>query len=133
MVTVCGCEQSRPIAALPEDTIGFFDHGNAGPIEVTRRQHNAVLLGNYFEPIVQSADHDRADRGQACGIAACGSPSFETALDRLSYGDGLGQRKTDRRVYVYASKSGLLDRLDARGCSGNLYLDVRCQPMEVQS
>ena len=62
VVAVRRGEQPGPIAALAIDRIGTLERRDARPIGDARRQADAIAFGDRLEPVVEAADHDRADR-----------------------------------------------------------------------
>ena len=120
-------EQAQPVAAFAEDAVGLLEDGHAGPFEPAGVDRDPALFEDHLQPVVQPADHDRADRAHRCDLLALDFTAAQTALHRLGDGDALRQRETDRCVDADAAIRGLFDRRDPGSRGWNLHDHVLCQ------
>ena len=123
-VAECGAQHPGVESALDEDLVGALDRGNAGPLQVSGVDKEAVALGHDFEPVVKATGHNCHYRSHFVNGLAFGYTTLQPSLDGLSrfhclrYGEG--HRHVDRNATV----GGLLDRLYAHRGAGDLDDDV---------
>ena len=130
-VAVRGGQQPGPVAALLVDPVGPLERGDARPVGGVGVQGDVVLLDEDLHPVVEPADHQRADRAEPAGVDPGGLGAPEAALHGLGRGDALGDREHDGDVGDDAARGRVLHRLEARGRARELDLDVGGQGAEV--
>ena len=55
-------EQPEPVASLAVDLVRLLENGHSSPFEVAGVHQNALLLHQDLEPVIETPDHDGADR-----------------------------------------------------------------------
>ncbi len=112
--------EAQAIAAGLVDLIGLFEDRDAGPLEIAGIDGEIVLVVEDLEPVVEAADHERADGAHGGDGKAFGFAAFEAALDGLGNGDGLGEGETDSGVDADAAIRRFLDGGDTGAGGGDL-------------
>jgi hypothetical protein len=78
-----------------------------------------VLVVEDLEPVVEAADHERADGAHGGDVEAFGFAALEAALDGLGDGDGLGEGEADGGVDADAAIRGFLNGGNAGARGGD--------------
>ena len=125
MIAKGGGKQTEPVPAFPINLIRFFEHSHTGSFEVPGIGGDVFFLSYGFQPIVQPAYHDGADRAHGGDIFPFAFPAFKAAFNCFSNGDRLGQSETYRGVDANALVGGFFDCRDAGAGNRNLYKTVK--------
>ena len=125
----CG-KQAGTVAARLIDFVGSLEGGDACPVGNPRRQQDAVAAGGDFQPVVETANHDRAGRKEMVYGLVFLLAAAQSALDCLGDGDGLRHGEGDGGVDGHAAIGRLFERFDA--CGGHRYFDLNVGRQSVE-
>src|SRR5215469_8863957 len=119
-------KQTDSVAALAEDLVGLLKYRNPGPLQISRVDGDVLLFGDNLQPVIESADHDRANRTHAGNVLAFPFPPPQSALRRFGYSNRLRQSEANGRVNGNAAVSGFLNRWDTCSRDRDFHNHVGC-------
>src|SRR5713226_4854987 len=124
-------KQPRAKSLLPVDGIRFLEHGDPRPLQVPGVEGERLALDHDLQPIVETADHQGADRAHRGDIESFSLPPPQPPFHRVTHCQRLCEGERDRGVDADASVGNILDGFDARSYGGDLHDDVRREPGEL--
>jgi len=126
----CG-QRPHAVAALLIERVRLLECGDAGPGQIGGVDVDLVPLDEHLHPVVQPADHHRADRRHVRDVQPLGLPPSQPAFDRLAHRQHLRHGERHGRVDADAVIGGFLDGLHARAGDRRLNLHVGGQRVEI--
>ena len=89
-----------------------------------------LFFDNYFHPVIETANHDGADRPHRCDFLAFLLTPLQTSLYGFGNGDALRQGETNGRVDTDAAIGGFLNSRNSCTRDRDLYDHIGRQPTE---
>ena len=131
VISECSRKQPNAVAALAEDLIGLLEHRDTRPLEVSRVDGDIVFLHQHFQPVIQTAHHDGADRPHGIDFLAFPLPPLQASLHGFRHGDTLGHRERNGRIDADAAVCGFLNGWNASSGHGDFDNHVGRQAAEL--